>query len=78
MKKKLNNRVVFLVSQFSPLKGGAERQAEKLGSILVQKGLNLRIITGLWDRSWQRTEKIGALSVRRCYIPWIKIKQKQY
>ena len=70
------NRIIFLVSQFSPLKGGAERQAEKLGNILVHKGCNIRVITGLWDRTWQKTETIGSLAVKRCFIPWIKLKQK--
>lgn len=38
-------KVVMLISSFHPLVGGAEKQAQRLGKILVEKGIDVTVIT---------------------------------
>lgn len=66
-------RVIFLINQFYPIIGGAERQAEILARKLTEKGVDITIVTGWWDRSIPKDEVIARVKVRRCFIPWIKI-----
>ena len=66
-------KVVFLINQFHPIIGGAERQAEILARKLTEKGVDVTIVTGWWDRSIPKDEVIDRVKVHRCFIPWIKI-----
>src|SRR5271165_4785607 len=40
--------VLMFCSQFRPIVGGAERQAEKLSKALVRKGLRVKVLTPRW------------------------------
>lgn len=66
-------RVIFLINQFYPIIGGAERQAELLARKLTEKGVDITIVTGWWDRSIPKDEVIARVKVHRCFMPWIKI-----
>ena len=41
-------KVLMVISQFHPIIGGAERQAELLAGKLIEKGLEVRVVTGWW------------------------------
>lgn len=66
-------KVVFLINQFHPIIGGAERQAEILARKLTEKNVDITIVTGWWDRTVPKDEVIDRMKVHRCFIPWIKI-----
>lgn len=66
-------KIVFLINQFNPIIGGAERQAEILARKLTERSVDITIVTGWWDRSIPKDEVIDKVKVHRCFIPWIKI-----
>lgn len=58
-------RVLMYCTQFSPVIGGAERQAEKLGKTLVSRGLQVQIWTPRLDPDSPTNEIRDGLLVRR-------------
>lgn len=57
-------KVIFIISSFRPLIGGAERATERLASILLSKGVDLLILTR-YHRKFLRYEKIKGIPIYR-------------
>lgn len=66
-------KVVFLINQFHPIIGGAEKQAGMLARQLRSKGLDVKVVTGKWNRKTAKNEILNGIPVHRCFIPWITI-----
>lgn len=58
----------MVIEKFLPIMGGAEIQAERLSSTLVQKGVEVEILTTL-PRETKPYEQINGVKVRRIWIP---------
>lgn len=58
-------RVLMFCPQFAPAIGGAERQAEKLGSAMVNLGVDVRILTPRLDQASPALESREGVAVRR-------------
>lgn len=62
-------RVLMYCPKFAPVIGGAERQAEKLGMTLRDRGVDVRVLTPMLDSITARCEvRGGVLPVRRFYL----------
>lgn len=60
----------MVISQFHPIIGGAEKQAQLLAKTLMQKGVNVRIVTGWWNFKTPRKEVIDRIEVVRNFSCW--------
>ncbi len=58
-------RVLMFCSQFRPIVGGAERQAELQARALQRAGCKVEILTPRLDRAWPATEEIEGLIIHR-------------
>jgi glycosyltransferase involved in cell wall biosynthesis len=58
-------KILMVISQFYPIVGGAERQAQVLSSKLKQKGIDIDIVTGWWRVNTPRKEVIDGIKVKR-------------
>jgi hypothetical protein len=56
-------KVLMVISQFFPLIGGAEKQAYLLAQKLIEKGLEVQIVTGWWKWRTPRREMINGVPV---------------
>lgn len=63
-------RVLMVISQFYPIIGGAEKQAQLLAQKLIQKGIEVKVITGWWDFKMPRKEIIDGIEVHRNFSCW--------
>ena len=63
-------RVLMVISQFHPIIGGAEKQAQLLGQALIERGIDVDIVTGWWDMRTPRRERVGGLMVFRNFSFW--------
>jgi glycosyltransferase involved in cell wall biosynthesis len=63
-------KVLMVISQFHPIIGGAEKQAQLLGQVLARKGVRVDIVTGWWSMKIPRRERIGDLHVFRNFSCW--------
>lgn len=63
-------RVTMVVRLFDPWVGGMERQALKLASRMVERGLQVEILTGRWFRGTAHTETVAGVTVRRHHTLW--------
>ena len=63
-------RVLMVISQFHPIIGGAEKQAQLLGRALIERGIDVDVVTGWWDRRTPRREKVEGLRVFRNFSSW--------
>ena len=63
-------RVLMVISQFYPIVGGAERQAQLLAKHLVAKGVEVRIVTGWWKYGTPSEEIIEGVGVHRNFTFW--------
>ena len=63
-------RVLMVVRLFYPWIGGAERQAHKLAKKLVEKGIDVQIVTGWWFRQTRQRETIDGISIFRNHTMW--------
>ncbi len=63
-------KVLMVISQFYPIIGGAERQAQVLAEKLIEKGVDVNIVTGWWDFRTPRKESIGGIRVFRNFCCW--------
>lgn len=64
-------RVLMVINQFHPLVGGAERQAQKLAKGLIERGVDVQILTSRRPGTKKR-ELVDGIPVRRhrvLYIP---------
>ena len=60
----------MVVRKFYPQADGAERQAHRLAQQLIQKGVDVRVVTGWWFRGTPRQEVIGGVPVTRNFAFW--------
>lgn len=65
--------ILFTIRYFYPFVGGTEKQAFTLASSLVKKGIQVKIITSRFDRTWQKREIIDDVEVVRLCSPRIKV-----
>lgn len=57
--------VLMFCTQFRPMVGGAERQAEKLARALVRQGHKVTVLTPHWVADTPATEEVHGLTIRR-------------
>jgi glycosyltransferase involved in cell wall biosynthesis len=60
----------MVISQFFPIIGGAEKQAQLLAKTLLQKGVEVKIVTGWWNFKMLRKEVIEGIEVQRNFSCW--------
>jgi glycosyltransferase involved in cell wall biosynthesis len=63
-------KVLMVISQFHPIIGGAEKQAKLLAKKLIEKGVNVTILTGWWKFGMPRREMVDGISVFRNFSCW--------
>jgi glycosyltransferase involved in cell wall biosynthesis len=63
-------RVLMVISQFHPIIGGAEKQAQLLAKHLKGKGITVTIVTGWWNLRTPRREMIDGVKVFRNFSCW--------
>lgn len=63
-------RVTMVVRLFDPWVGGMERQALKLATRLVERGLEVEILTGRWYPRTARAETVRGVTVTRHHTLW--------
>jgi len=63
-------RVLMVTARFYPVGGGAEKQAQKLARRLMEKGLDVKVVTGWWDRKTPRKEIVDGILVFRNFTFW--------
>ena len=64
------HRVLMVVRLFHPWVGGTERQAHKLARALIERGSDVRVVTGRWFRGTARREVIDGVPVFRNHTLW--------
>lgn len=60
----------MVISQFFPLIGGAEKQAQLLGKTLLNKGVEVSVVTGCWKFGTLKKERIDGIQVFRNFACW--------
>ena len=63
-------KVLMVISQFYPIIGGAEKQAQVLAKKLIEKGVDVNIVTGCWNFGTPRKEIISGIRVFRNFCCW--------
>jgi glycosyltransferase involved in cell wall biosynthesis len=63
-------KVLMVISQFHPLVGGAEKQAQLLAKKLIEKGIRVDLATGGWNFGTPRKETIDGIRVFRNFCGW--------
>jgi glycosyltransferase involved in cell wall biosynthesis len=63
-------KILVVISQFNPIIGGAERQAELLARALMKRGVNICIATGWWKFGTPHRETIDGINVIRNFSCW--------
>lgn len=63
-------KVLMVISQFSPIVGGAEKQAQLLAKTLIGRGIHVDICTGWWNFGIPRKEVIDGIKVFRNFSCW--------
>jgi glycosyltransferase involved in cell wall biosynthesis len=63
-------KILMVISQFHPIIGGAERQAQLLAQILIQKGVQVQLVTGWWKCGTPRREIINGIQIFRNFSFW--------
>ena len=63
-------KVVMVVSQFYPIIGGAEKQAQLLAQKLIERGIDIKVVTGRWRLKTSRREIINGVPVFRNFSFW--------
>jgi glycosyltransferase involved in cell wall biosynthesis len=58
-------RILMVIAFFYPYTGGAERQAQKLACELIERNIDVKVVTGRWDNNLKKIEKIGGLNIIR-------------
>ncbi|HSB70237.1 MAG TPA: glycosyltransferase family 4 protein [Candidatus Methylomirabilis sp.] len=57
-------RILFLIAQFHPIVGGAERHAQTLARGLIHRGHEVVVVTR-WRKGWAQRETIDGVPIRR-------------
>jgi glycosyltransferase involved in cell wall biosynthesis len=63
-------KVLMVISQFHPIIGGAERQAQLLAQTLIKKGIQVQVVTGWWKLRTPRREVINGVRIFRNFSFW--------
>jgi glycosyltransferase involved in cell wall biosynthesis len=63
-------KILMVISQFYPLMGGAERQAQLLARTLVRKGMEVSVVTGWWKSGTPRKERVDGVNIIRNFCCW--------
>jgi glycosyltransferase involved in cell wall biosynthesis len=63
-------KVLMVISQFYPIIGGAEKQAQLLVKELFGKGIEVKLVTGWWNPRTPRKETIDGIKVFRNFSCW--------
>jgi glycosyltransferase involved in cell wall biosynthesis len=63
-------KILMVISQFSPIIGGAEKQAQLLAEKLIERGIEVHIITGWWKHGTPRREIINGIQIFRNFSCW--------
>ena len=63
-------KILMVISQFHPIIGGAEKQAQLLAQTLIQKGIQVQVVTGWWKFRTPRKEIISDVQVFRNFSFW--------
>ncbi len=58
-------KLIMVADQYPPTVGGAERQAHKLSVALVERGHDVRVLTGRWQREMAPREVLDGVEVER-------------
>jgi glycosyltransferase involved in cell wall biosynthesis len=66
----LDMKILMVISQFHPIIGGAERQAQLLAQKLIEKGIQVHVVTGWWKRGTPRREIINGIQIFRNFSFW--------
>ena len=62
-------RVIMLIQKYFPYVGGAERQLQQLSSRLVERGIDVIVITRRHDKRLSSFEVIDGIPVHRLFVP---------
>ena len=60
----------MVISQFHPIIGGAEKQAQLLAQRLIEKGVQVQVVTGWWKLATPRKEIIDGVQIFRNFSFW--------
>lgn len=63
-------KVLMVISQFHPLIGGTEKQAKLLAKKLIEKGVNVDIVTGRWNFEAPPKGMVDGIEVFRNFCCW--------
>jgi len=63
-------KILMVISQFYPMVGGTEKQANLLAKKLIEKGVEVNIVTGWWKFGTPRKEIIDGIKVFRNFSCW--------
>jgi glycosyltransferase involved in cell wall biosynthesis len=66
-------KVLMICPEFIPKMGGAEIQAFSLSKALTKKGLDVRVLTRLSEKSWKKQEALEGIPVQRVDYPRIRL-----
>lgn len=58
-------KILMVIAVFYPYTGGAEKQAQKLASELVKKGIDVTVVTGRWDNNLKKIEEFNGFKIIR-------------
>jgi glycosyltransferase involved in cell wall biosynthesis len=58
-------KILMVIAVFYPYTGGAEKQAQRLATELVKKGMEVTVVTGRWDNNLKRIEETGGFKIIR-------------
>jgi glycosyltransferase involved in cell wall biosynthesis len=63
-------RILMVVRLFYPWLGGTQRQAHRLAKELIDRGVQVRLVTGWWFRGTPQRETIDGMPVFRNHTLW--------
>ena len=63
-------KILMVISQFHPIIGGAEKQAQLLASKLIEKGVEVNVVTGWWNPKTPSREIIDGIRIYRNFSFW--------
>jgi glycosyltransferase involved in cell wall biosynthesis len=63
-------KILMVISQFSPIIGGAEKQVQLLGKELIERGVEVKVVTGWLNYKTPRKEIIEGIEVYRNFSFW--------
>jgi L-malate glycosyltransferase len=67
----------MVINQFHPIVGGAERQAQKLAKGLIERGVDVEVLTSR-RRGWKKRELVDGVPVRRHRVFYIPLGRRKF